>query len=441
MDHLQTNVWEFNRRKKAFDDELQYWIDRTGGANKETDLLRHHSQVCAFADLLRRLSAGLQQGLADPRLDVTEVREKSKVILGLFRIWEFLRAKLVQRREIHFKGFLRLADEYAWICYQPIYEAGLKRPPLVFLNGGYSPFTLTRNDEFQAESVPRELIRSRTLVDAMASLPFPVIGVPWYLADNLAELSVIGHEIGHSVEADLGLSRAICSAIEDAVANAERNPRWRKWGSEIFADLYGVVSCGSAFVSSLASFLSTENLADEPDKYPPAAVRFHFNVAVLRGVCCTAAADRLVDRWKTRYVVADALLPYANDVEDVAVALLDKIAVGGKTMRELRAVAKVDEQATELARAALRQEKIWNTEPLPILVAAYRLSYDKLVEKHNAATAMKRLSELDRVKAAMEGGLKNTVRAGETAPSAKRLRAEEEFRARSAALWLNALRS
>ncbi len=153
MDHLQASVWEFKRRHKAFDDELQYWIDRTRGSKQETDLLRHHSQVCAFADLLRRFSADLRENLADQRLEPAEVREKSKVVLGLFRIWEFLRAKLVQRHEIRFKAFLRLADEYAWICYQPIYEAGLKRPPLVFLNGGYSPFTLTRSEEFQAESV------------------------------------------------------------------------------------------------------------------------------------------------------------------------------------------------------------------------------------------------------------------------------------------------
>ncbi len=237
------------------------------------------------------------------------------------------------------------------------------------------------------------------------------------------------------------MSRAIADAIAGAVADSDCEARWRKWGPEIFADLYGVVSCGSAFVSSLASFLSTENLADEPDKYPPAAVRFHFNIAVLRGVCCTAAADRLVDQWKSRYVVADALSPYANDADAVAGVLLDSIAVGGNTIRKLRAVAEAEEEATKLAEAALRKEQISQAEPLPILVAAYRLSYDKLVEKYDAETAKKHLSLLDRVKAVMEAGLKNAVRAGETSPSAERLRAEEAFRARSAAQWLDALRS
>ena len=233
----------------------------------------------------------------DQNFDRAEVREGSKTILGLFRIWEFLRSKLAQRREPNFRTQLWLADEFAWLCYKPIYDRGFKEPPLVFLNGGYSPFTLTRKTEFQAESVPQELIQDQKLIEAMASLPFPVIGVPWYQAQNVAELPVIGHELGHSVEADLDLEGDLNEAIAKAVKDPDRRSCWLDWRSEVFADVYGSLACGPSFVSTLAEFLSAEDPDDTPDEYPPPAVRFEFNLAVLRSLDFPVEAEQLAQQW------------------------------------------------------------------------------------------------------------------------------------------------
>src|SRR5712692_7672444 len=102
MEIPERQTWELNQRLSALRDELGFWQQET---TRNKDFRRHNSQVRSFAELLNNI-----------------------------------RGKVVQRREGRFATFLQLADEYAWLCYQPIYEAGLKEPPLVFLNGGYSPY-------------------------------------------------------------------------------------------------------------------------------------------------------------------------------------------------------------------------------------------------------------------------------------------------------------
>jgi hypothetical protein len=346
MLELDIRKWEFERRLAALDAELRAWRTDT---TRLPELRRHHKQVLAFTRMLANVRASVEPTEEQPITDLLDVRERSKVVLASFRIWEFLRAKLAQRREPLLRQFLWLADEFAWLCYRPIYEQGFKEPPLVYLNGGYSPFTLTRREPFQAESVPQELISSRPLLEIMESLPFPVIGVPWYHVRNLADLPVIAHEVGHSVEADLGLTTAIDDAIGNAVADEAHRVRWQQWGAEIFADLYGIVACGPAFVSALANFLSTENQGVEPDDYPAMALRFRFNVEVLRALRYDAACEKLLARWTPVFPVPAPLEGYVDDMPAVARAMLDGIKAGTTKMRNLIPFAAEGKRAEELA--------------------------------------------------------------------------------------------
>jgi hypothetical protein len=371
--------------------------------------------------------------------DLVDARESSKMVLGLFRIWEFLRVKLAQRREPRFSPFLWLADEFAWLCYQPVYDHGLKEPPLVYLNGGYSPFTLTRNERFQAESVPQELIRSRPLVEVMESLPFPVIGVPWYQIRNIADLPVIGHEVGHSVEIDLRLTEAISGAIRGAVVDPVRRLRWNEWASEIFADLYGAVGSGSAFVSALANFLSTEDRQEEAEGYPPASIRFRYNVEVLRATGCDSDCDKLSARWNDVFPMSAPFAEYVRDAPAVAIALLNEFSGGGKKGLEWVHLAEDQRRAHDLATRALQRGEISKNEPLRALVAAYRFAYDEIVENKDPLTAAASLCRLDRLESAMQEGLKPDLRAGETTPKPAELAARADAHRRRAAFWLTAM--
>ena len=437
MQKLEYQTWELEQRLKALDEELDGWLNLTVN---DVNYHRHHRQVESFVNLLRDIRAQVQPAADHPVEDAIDARERSKVVLGMFRIWEFLRGKLAQRREERFREYLPLADEYAWLCYRPIYDAGLKEPPLIYLNGGYSPYTLTRQAELQAESVPRELIRDRRLMAAMASLPFPVIGVPWYQVESLADLPVIGHEVGHSVEADLGLTGAIEAAVKGAVETA-RGGRWKPWCSELFADVYGCLGCGPAFVSSLASFLATEDAAFEHPDYPPNAVRFRFNLEVLRSLQYCAAADALSVRWSGSFPLKAAHAEFTACNSAVAGALLDGVSLGRTSLRNAIPFAPLHKRAERLAGEAIGLDAIEAGEDMRTLVAAYRLGFDQLAESSDKDSFNNMLERLVRLKNAMTGALQPDLRAGES-PHPMQLdedRRRESGRAR-AQFWLKELR-
>jgi hypothetical protein len=436
MLELDVRKWELDRQLRALDAELCAW---TADTIRVPELKRHNSQVRAFAGMLTNVRSGIEPTPQKQVESPTDARERSKVVLACFRIWEFLRAKLAQRHESRFGPFLWLADEFAWLCYQPIYQEGLKQPPLVYLNGGYSPFTLTRRETFQAESVPQELIHSRPLLEIMESLPFPVIGVPWYHVRNLADLPVIAHEVGHSVEADLGLTAAIGHAIDAAVPDATRRARWGDWGSEAFADLYAVVACGPAFVSALANFLSAEDQKAEPDEYPPVAIRVRFNVEVLRALGYRTDGDKLLGRWGPVFPIPADSDAFVDDAEGVAAGMLEGIMAGGKKIRELIPFFAECERAKTLASKVIARSAVQHVEPFRALVAAYRFAYDEMVEKYDAGEVAELLPRLDKLEAAMLKALVPDLRVGQRRRTGAELRAQVEANARRSAIWLDAL--
>ena len=320
----------------------------------------------------------------------------------LDRIWEFLRAKLQQRTQPEFFPFLSLADEYAWLCYQPVYQRGFKEPPLVYLNGGYSPFILTRHKEFQAEVVPRELIIDRTLRQAMASLPFPVIGVPWYQISSLADLTVLGHEVGHSVEVDLELTPQLDHALSSAVG-----PPWIAWRSELFADLYGCLCGGPAFVTALAEFLSAEDQSAVHPDYPLPAVRFAFNLAVLEF---------------QGHDVASLRNTYTSTYPEDGTALFAEAKVAATKMIEavsgnlsINFDANMNASAREIARSVvISNDQITGYYGLPILTAAYRYAFDSAISL--GTVKLSRLARIEtKMHAAVATGLRSGLRSGEVA--------------------------
>ncbi len=429
--------WVLNQRLAALNAELKFWQDQTAGSN---DFKRHSSQVGAFTTIITTLRAAIEPSRESPVQDPSDARERSRVVLALFRIWQFLRGKLAQRSDSSFRQFLWLADEYARLCYKPIYDQGMKEPPLVFLNGGYSPFTLTRQEGFEAEAVPRELLSSQRLLDAMASLPFPVIGVPWYQIQSLADLPVIGHEVGHSVEADLQLETPIRNAIEGAVHDEARQAKWISWASEIFADVYGCLGCGAAFASSLASFLSTERADAGGDSYPPPALRFQLNLAVLRALRDAIGANALAARWASVYELESAWLPYRNDIPEVVEAILNNVYAAGRPVRSLIPFDQDSKQVPVLVNKAMSLRQINRGMPLRALIAAYRLAYDQLVQAKSSDKIGSDLPKLKRLENAMMESLTPDVRSGEVPRTGQQLRKQAEIRGELACLWLKQLK-
>src|SRR5207244_3369449 len=104
---------------------------------------------------------------------------------------------------------------------------------------------------------------------------------------------VIGHEVGHVVEEDFkltaGLDDRLANAMNKALIDEKRQPAWKMWRREIFADLYGNLVGGPAFVGSLLDFLATDQTSTETDRregprwgsYPPDYLRILLNLAAL----------------------------------------------------------------------------------------------------------------------------------------------------------------
>jgi hypothetical protein len=324
----------------------------------------HHSQLAALEDLLRGVRGGieleLQEASASGQL-LARAPDLEEMILAGYQIWEFYRAKFAQRLEIQFQKHMRIADEFAWACYQPLRDAVFaatvhaKEPPLVYLNSGWSPFVKDRNREYQVDSVPRALLRSQPdFRKALAQLPFPLVGVPWYQAGFLPGALTIAHEVGHAVDSDCGLTDAIWAAVSDAVTDAERRKDWVSWASEIFADAYGCLCAGPSFASSLADTLaadySTVNGAMDSG-YPPRSLRILLNCQMIGQLGHVTAAATLRQQWLAEYHTPDDGSQYEPDLVPVAKALVQlKVSLAQGRQAPLCKLIKFSRQMDNDAR-------------------------------------------------------------------------------------------
>jgi hypothetical protein len=126
-------------------------------------------------------------------------------------------------------------------------------------------------------------------------LPVPIVGVPWFQLYHLPDALVIGHEVGHLVERDARLTATIERLVEQAFTevrvDCERVAAWRGWAAEAFADVYGALAGGPAFVRALSDFLITARAGPAGTKdYPPVTLRVALTAAVLPAAA--AAGER-----------------------------------------------------------------------------------------------------------------------------------------------------
>jgi hypothetical protein len=420
---------ELERKLCGLNDEFERWRALCNPKSGRPEWLKHSSQIGTVTGRLAgfegRIRARLDQAGDVEYLSVAH--EMSKMVLAVHRIWQFFLAKLDQRWDHGFMPYLQLADELAWQCYQPILPySPRKEPPLVFLNGGRSPFTLTREKGFEAEFVPRELISDGELKQAQAKLPFPVIGVPWSQITFLPELAVIAHEVGHSVEVDLDLESTIGNiigaALEDPCAS-KRRTEWCAWGSELFADAWACLSLGPAFLGALIDFLAAETEAGEAAdlsavSHPPPTLRVSLNAAFLRqlGYDDSTLGPMLAD-WAGHFGFPAHLESYNGDARAISTRLFDSgiAAVGGGTLRSLVALTPAQyNQAAGLARRAIQRIKLTSEIDFRVMVVAARIAYRSGPDAYYAKRGKNDSSPAERLEEGLKRLLKPELRAGET---------------------------
>ena len=91
-------------------------------------------------------------------------------------------------------------------------------------------------------------------------LPVPIVLYPLDQASSMWMMCSIAHEVGHNLDHDLDrrpdkrLTDEYRKLLIGRVPN-DREPQWRRWMNEIFADAIAVLLCGAGFVVSIAQWV------------------------------------------------------------------------------------------------------------------------------------------------------------------------------------------
>jgi hypothetical protein len=383
---------ELEEKLKALEAEFNHWLC-TSAANHAFE--KHHTQLIALTGHLNGLRRSTEEIFKDARQKNTILADAGAteaLILGIRRIWEFFRSKLIQRFDDRLRPFLQLADELAWSCYQPALAAAQsarREPPLVFLNGGLSPFALSRDRAFRAEDVPGQPLAPETYDAVLEHLPIAVIGVPWHQTAHLPDLPVVAHETGHAVEQNFGLHDEVLDALGRSLAGSARRGDWEAWSEESFADLWGTLTVGPAFVSSLMDFLADDpnklnnEVSGSKDKYPTADLRIRLCLRALERMGLEKTAEPLRTEWGRQYGHDGMPAGYAQDAATIADALLDACfsGLGGAgrllDLPNLRFRADDDNYAQRGASERGRARPAESATTVRHLVAAARHLYDQ----------------------------------------------------------------
>jgi len=260
---------EICEKLKALQKEFDSWLDRSQAGG---EFEKHHTQLRAInAHLIKwnkRVRSILRANLSsDAEAFLNSIHNAERLMLSEHRIWEYFRSKFIQRNEKRFRTYLRVADEFTFACYRPIRDSVFsnyldikrKEPPLVFFNGGTSPFSLSRGKAFDPEPVSGEALNGKE-IEIINKLPIPLVGIPWNQIEHFPEAVVIGHELGHIIEDDFALTERLNVLLGEAISDkeTERYEAWKSWLGEVFADIYGCLATGPAFAGALIDFLAKD---------------------------------------------------------------------------------------------------------------------------------------------------------------------------------------
>lgn len=384
-------------------------------------LEKHHTQIRRVARQLEAaqgpLIARIEQAAAEGTLLGVSFDLEADV-LELHRIWDFFRSKFALRHVAWFRPFLTAADELAWACYRPAVEKAVaagqvsedqvKEPPLLFLTGHTTPFEMSRNVAYHSE-VPTEAgVGIEAFANLLKALPLSVIGVPWYQLAHLPEAVVVGHEAGHAVEDDLDLSAAMTKRLADVLDAAgvppERQGAWQAWRGEVFADGYGTLATGPAYVGAQADFLASDarTIREEaPGRdwggYPTTYLRMLFVLEVLDRLGHTDEATRRRTAWRTEYP-RHALPEFEADVPLVADALIEGTFLGGVPLHQTMAFTPADlKKAKKDAGRVLKNYKPMSGD-VRTLIASARLAFEEdpsaYVQQHVDARILHRIGSV-----------------------------------------------
>ena len=351
----------------------------------------HSTQLENLCGSIAAMKKQIEDGIAElaEQRDLTyeDVIDFERQILAALQIWQCYRDKFAVRWLEGSRAALTLLDDLAWAAYRvtrdqavsakAIEALDVREPPLVFPTARWSPFARSREDAYRLEEETGTTVLVEGFDRWLDKLPIPLVGVPWYQLSHLPEGVFVGHELGHVIEGDLGLDEPLRVEIARALTGAppERLEAWsRRWRSEVFADVYGVLTTGSAYARILLDLLALdqEGVAGEAQpnpKRPQSQQWGDYPTRVLRArVVCEAVRQLPSDKPNEGYFRAlaaeleassgipnaHAMAAYEPDVSQVVAAMLSAslAPLAGPLVDVFGFTAAMDKQARTDAKAA-----------------------------------------------------------------------------------------
>jgi hypothetical protein len=321
---------ETRRQYRSLRAEIDGWYGEW--KNRDKELGAHRTQLDTLKGVLDNAMARLETELEKLEAQAAQTpsgqiyaacRAHDQYLIWVRSIWDYFRVKFDQRSQSNDpeqRQLLVAADEVIWSCYAPVFRrndlskrgATLRAAPLACLDTFYSPSALTRDSPGVLRAADVDPRFKERLKGYLASLPVPVIRLPFRCIETPWWLIILGHESGHQVARDLPGGRnfvasfgarleACVKASPDALADDDA-AGWARWGEEIFADLHSVFRLGCWAARAMAELVRDTPeamLQSEDPAYPPAVVRLALMDALHATLMGNPWAPPTEEKWIT----------------------------------------------------------------------------------------------------------------------------------------------
>lgn len=205
---------------------------------------RVREHLAGLVRLVDQPTASTAEILARAALVEREV-DRARRAFGLF-------FDIFTQRGTRFAPALAACDTVAQDCFQVVRRnapgvlGGPLLKPVSYLEHSFSPATFRRG------VMLRRLLGERN--------PFPLVRIPYERVASPWGMGVVLHEIGHNLQADMGVWHETRAALQRRLLSATQDPWltriWTRWHKEIFADLIALLLGGPAAARSMMDFLA-----------------------------------------------------------------------------------------------------------------------------------------------------------------------------------------
>ncbi len=309
------------------------------------------------------------------------------------------------QRGSSFAPALAACDAIAEDCFHVVRVAapGVLRGPLLkpvaYMEHSFSPATFRRG-----------VLLGRLLGERN---PFPIVRIPYERVESPWGMGVVLHEIGHNLQADMGIwqetQRAVQRRVLSVCGNAWLTRIWGRWHKEIFADLIALLLGGPASAMGMMDFLSypaARVLTFRPmSVHPTAYLRVFVLAEMLRRMGFPTEAEEASEAWRAMYgrFAPHARVPAAlmKSAAQIIPHVVDEIAYQTRMGLGHRALADVvpfrarDQRAIEAAAREIARGHVPRSLPARFAVSASRYAFDRALAPP-AAISRTVLGELSR---------------------------------------------